>query len=195
MAFPVQGGAVFDTDFLVLGVVAQLFAGLFLASAAGKGKPRHLLIDALGGTPRNLDFLRDAIQARARGQAGAVFLLAGAGLILAGLLLPGPSDAKVRAGGILLETVVAGAFLSALRSHAERSLRRAVRQYLLQQPFAFQDHIALTREIGELFGVASGGDETLEGFVKKVREAVGLDAGEAGSAGLIRRTATRTALR
>ena len=58
--------AVFDTDLIVLGVVAQLVASLFLGSAAEKGRPRHLLLEALGGTPGSLSFLRDAIIATCR---------------------------------------------------------------------------------------------------------------------------------
>ena len=41
----------FNADLVVLGVVAQLLAGLFLSAAAGKGRSKHLLLEALGGTP------------------------------------------------------------------------------------------------------------------------------------------------
>lgn len=183
----------FDPDLVVLGVLAQLFAGLFLASAAGKGRPRHLLMEALGGTPRNLDFLRDALYARVRGQAGAVFLLAGAGLLLTGFLIPGPGDWRLQTAGIVAEAVVAAAFIVTSNTHVERTLRRLVRQYLQQEAFAFEDHLSLTREIGELFGVPSATDDTLESYVAKVKAAVGVAVHEVSPG--YRRPAGRAVLR
>jgi hypothetical protein len=53
-------------------------------------------------------------------------------------------------------------------------MRNAVKDHLQKHSFSFEDQIALTREIGDLFGVISSQEDTLEGYVRKVRDSLGI---------------------
>jgi len=173
---PDMAGLPYSQDLLVLGLTAQLVGGLLLGSSAEKGRPRSLLLNLLGGTPPSLSFLRDALHAKTRGQAGAAFFVLGSGLLLVGFLRPGgPGDWRVEAGGVVLLLGLAVAFLQLADNYVGSTLRRYLRDHFREHPdFPFERHIALTREIGQLFGVEGGAEETLESYVRKVRVAMGL---------------------
>ncbi|KAA3613470.1 MAG: hypothetical protein DWQ01_02805 [Planctomycetota bacterium] len=165
----------FDVDLVMLGFASQLLAGLLLGLSVGKGRPRRLLLELLGGTPPNLDYLRDAIQAKARGQAGAVAFVLGSILLLAGFTRSSTGgDWRVQAGGAVMLGVLTVAYLIFTDHYVARTLRRYLRDHLRQHPFPFHEHVQLTREIGELFGVPGGSDDTLDGYIAKVRQAVGI---------------------
>jgi len=166
----------YTPDLVVLGVVAQFLAGLLLGSSVGKGRPRRLLLDMLGGVPPNLDYLRDAIQAKFRGQAGAFFFSLGSGMLLFGFVTEGPpSDWQIQAGGTVLMVALAVLVLVLGERYGARVLRRNLRDHLREQDFPFEEHVNLTREIGAVFGVSSSPEETLESYVAKVRAAIGLE--------------------
>ncbi len=168
----------FDPDLLVLGVVAHLVAGLLYGLSVGKGRPRRLLMELLGGTPRDLDYLRDAIQAKARGQAGAAYFSLGSLLLLLGFLdafgSPG-ADPRVQALGAAGLVLLAAAVLAWSDRGVARRMRRYLRDYLQQHPYPLEENVNLAREIGELFSVPHSPDETLESYVRKVRQAVGME--------------------
>ncbi|MFQ5748364.1 MAG: hypothetical protein ACE5H3_02770 [Planctomycetota bacterium] len=172
-----QAADPFHPDLIVLGIVAQLLAALFLGSSAGKGRPRHLLLETLGGTPRSLSFLRDRVHAKVRGQAGAVLFSLGSLLLLGGFLFPGPSDWRIQAGGSVLILALSLIFLSSADRYVERSLRRYLREYLREHPFPFHEHIALTREIGAVFGVEGSEEDTFDAYLHRLRAAIGIAPG------------------
>lgn len=165
----------FDLDFVVLGIVSQLLAGLLLGLSVGKGRPRRLLLELLGGTPPNLDYLRDAIYAKTRGQAGSVAFLIGSALLLAGFLRPGSAgnwEFQLGGTGVLILALLA--YLILADRYVAGTMRRYLRDHLREHSFPFQDHIQLTREIGELFGVQGTSEDTLESYIAKVRGALGI---------------------
>ena len=58
--------------------------------------------------------------------------------------------------------------------YVENAMRRYLLAHLREFPFSFEDNLALTREIGDLFGVSSEQQDTLESYVRKLRERLGL---------------------
>jgi hypothetical protein len=54
------------------------------------------------------------------------------------------------------------------------SLRGYVRAYLRENPPEFETDLQLAREIGELFGIASREDETVQSYAARLRTSLGL---------------------
>ena len=167
-------GPLWDQDFLVLGLLAHLLAGLFLLSSVGRGRPSYRLQQIIGEEPISLSAVRDGIHAKARGQAGAVFFVFGSLMLLCGFLLPGPADARLQLIGAAIMVLASVLFLLLLDRYVGGKLRRYLRAHLRQHPFDFEDHVGLTRDIGELFEVPSTKEETLESYVAKVRDVLGI---------------------
>ena len=69
-----------------------------------------------------------------------------------------------------------------------QAFRRYVREYFQEQPAGLDRHGPLVREVGELFGVESREDDTVETYAARVREKARLPVREAGGAGLLRPT-------
>jgi len=163
-----------DPDWIVLGLVSQMIAGAFMLTSIGGGRPRLRAQFVLGVSPESLSGLRASITAKGRSLFSAIYFLAGTFFMLAGVLLPGeasPTKQFWAAGALLLSGCL---FFFLLDGYVRRIMRGHLRKELLIQNFAFEDHIGLTREIGELFGVEAKQGETLETYVQAVRSALGL---------------------
>jgi len=172
---PALGGdALWNLDWVFLGFLAYVLTGLFMFSSIGRGRPSYRLQVIFGTAANSLGSLRDAIHAKARGQAAALFFCLGSLLLLAGFLFPGPSSPVVLAVGGVALLALGLIYLLLLDRFVARTLRRSLRRHLQQYPFDFEGNINLTRDIGKLFGVPSGADDTLESYVAKVRAALGI---------------------
>lgn len=119
--------------------------------------------------------LRRAMEAKARGQASAIYLVFGGISFSASFLVQismGPIFTWVT-GAVL---IVAGiGFLFALEGYVSTAMRHMLQAHLRKHPFPFEDNIAMTREIGELFGVQSSPEDTLDGYLIRLREVLGID--------------------
>lgn len=164
-----------DPQLAILTGLCVVLSGVFHISSVGRERARHRLVSLMGAPGTSLAPLRRAMEAKARGQASAIYLVLG-GLSFSGsylLQVPfGPSFTWVCAG-----VLVAGGigFLLALEGYVSTAMRRLLQNYLREQPFPFEDHISLTREIGELFGVVSTAEDTLDDYLKRLRVALGID--------------------
>ncbi len=164
-----------DPDLLVFGLVCQLLGAAFLFSSIGRGRPTNLVNLTFRGASDSLGPLRNALHAKVRGHAAAFFFLFSATLLLAAMVLP------AREGGLMVQgagaaglVLVAGSFALLLDGWISRAMRNHLRDHFRKHPFLFEDHIALTREVGDLFGVPSNQEDTLEAYVARVRKALGL---------------------
>lgn len=181
--------ASFDPNLTVLGLVSQLLAGLLFTSAVARSQPRHLLQEILGSGAPNLQALRGAILARIQNQAGAVCFCLGALLLLAGFLRrSSPADWRVQVAGALLLIGGLAVFLVVAQRFADQLLRRYLREQLRRNPIELEEHVPLAREIGDLFGVESRAEDTLESYCARLRSVLGLPESQARS---VRRPASR----
>lgn len=164
-----------DPQLAILTGLCVVLSGIFHISSVGRERARHRLVTLLGAPGTSLAPLRRAMEAKARGQASAVYLVIG-GLAYSGSYLVkvefGPAFTWICAG-----VLVAGGvgFLLALEGYVSNAMRRLLQSYLRQHPFPFEDHIALTREIGELFGVTSTPEDTLDDYLARLRVALDID--------------------
>lgn len=165
-----------DLDYVVLGLVCFLIAGVFMILSIGRGRPRSRAQFVLGVSPESLAGLRASVMAKGRGLCAALYHVFGTAFLLGAFLLPGDASPALQYWGSGALIAVAAAQLFLLDGHVRRVMRSHLRTELKAQSFAFEDHIALTREIGELFGIEPKHGETLETYVRAVREALGVQA-------------------
>jgi hypothetical protein len=110
---------------------------------------------------------------------GFLYLLAGFCLQLYGLSGPSPGlDPSVGTefpttwvGLVLLSAlalVVLGWWLS------QALFRHYVRGYLVRHRFDFETEVKLAREVGELLGLATNSDETVQSYVARLHKRLGL---------------------
>jgi len=163
-----------DPNLAVLGFLAIFLGAAFFLSSVGRDRPRQRIGQMLGTKSTSLAPLRAALQSKARSQAAAAFWMTGTATLIAAFFFQlevGRAFLYWAAGGMIAFSVV---FVGMLEGYVAGAMRRYVAAHLRQHPFDFEDHIALTREIGDLFKVRSNPEDTLESYVAKVRAALGL---------------------
>lgn len=163
-----------DPNLAVLGFLAIFLGAAFFLSSVGRDRPRQRIGQMLGTKSVSLAPLRAALQSKARSQAAAAFWMIGAATLIAAFFFRLELERTFlywAAGGMIAFSAV---FVAMLEGYVSGAMRRYVAAHLRQHPFDFEDHIALTREIGDLFRVRSNPEDTLESYVAKVRAALGL---------------------
>jgi hypothetical protein len=154
----------------VLGGLCVLLAGVFQLSSMGRERASNHLHQLLGTPVTSLRPLRGAMVAKARGQAVAVFLMLAALCLIGDRLAADPLPSWLLMVGAAVLVVACGLFLLVLDRYVDNHMRRHLLAHLRQHAFSFEDHIALTREIGALFGMPSTTEDTLESYVRRLRE-------------------------
>ena len=145
-----------------------------MITSVGRGRPRTRAQFVLGMSPESLTGLRASVMSKGRSLVAAIYFLVGTALQLAAVLLPGPANPSIQFWGGVGLVFVGGTIMFLLDGHVDRVMRSHLRSQLRTNSFAFEDHIQLTREIGDLFGVEASQAETLENYIRSVRDAVGI---------------------
>jgi hypothetical protein len=114
------------------------------------------------------------LQSKVRGQVGASFLLAGGLLQLASMLLKMEVPAWWLPVGAVVLAALSVILVILQGKYVENAMRRYLQTHLREFPFSFEDNLGLTREIGELFGVTGAAEDTVERYVKQLRDRLGL---------------------
>jgi len=162
-------------DWTSLGLVLVIVGCFLLANGILVRDPRAAVAHRFGGRVLPLRSIREFAFHRVQMAPGFVFAIAGFGLQLLGRALPspaGPSGSTALWVGLLVVVVVVLEGLGWWWSL--HSTRRAVRGWLVTHPADLERDGALTREVGELFGIASHGDDTLPSYAARLRRALDL---------------------
>lgn len=181
---PSGAAALGPPDWSSLGLVLSIVGCLLLANVLLFRNPRALVADRLGRPTQDLRRIREFVFQRVQMTLGFVFLVSGFAAQLYGRSIP-PSEATGSAalwlGGVVLLAVALefGGWWWSLRS-----LRRYVREHLREYPPDFETDTNLAREVGELFGLDSTQDETVQSYASRLRSELGLTAPR--SAGRVR---------
>lgn len=163
-----------DPTMLGLGACCLIFAGAFFFSAFGRDRGRFRSSLVLGTMITSLEPLRGVLQSKVRGQVGSCFLATSGLLIGAAVTLDlGLPPMMLPAGAIGL-AVLSVVLLFLQGQYVENAMRRYLQAHLREFPFSFEDNLALTREIGELFGIPGATEDTVESYVRRLRERLGL---------------------
>ncbi len=161
-----------------LGLVLAIVGCFLLANGVLLRDPHALVAQHFARAAQPLRSVREVLFRRVQTALGFLFLTTGFALQLwgraqperAGGDLPGSTAAWI--GGIVVLAILlegVGWWWSLY------SFRRHVRAFLRHHPPDFAADMALAREVGELYAVGSHGDDTVQSYLERLHEAVGLE--------------------
>jgi|MDSW01.2.fsa_nt_gb hypothetical protein len=157
-----------------LGFFCFLLSALFGLASGSRRNASHRLATLMGEKMVSLEPLRRAMQAKARAQYGAFLLFLGTLFAIQSLLFPLVYTEFFALFLFALICLLSLVVTALLDRFVEGALKKSLMGYLQSHPFVFEDHIALSQEIGSLFGVNASENDTLESFLRKLRLALGL---------------------
>jgi hypothetical protein len=171
-------------DAFGLGLVLVLIGAFLLASAVLFRHPRALVAEHFGGTRERLVSIRHYIFHRLQVHLGFLFLMVGFALEIYGHYgVAGAESPAPRVFPVSWVLAIAGA-VAALEvggwwlSHA--LFLRYVRAHFRAHPPALEGDLGLARELGELFGIDSDGNDSVQSYLLRIRRRIGLpDSGRA----------------
>jgi len=159
---------------LGLGACCLIFAGAFFFLAFGRDQGRFRSSLVLGTMITSLEPLRGVLQSKVRGQVGASFLAAAGVFFAVAVTLDLELPAMLLPVGALGLGLLSMVLLFLQGQYVENAMRRYLQAHLREFHFSFEDNLALTREIGELFGIPGATEDTVESYVRRLRDRLGL---------------------
>lgn len=169
-------------DAFGLGLVLALIGGFLLANSILFRNPGALVAEHFGAGREKIVSIRGYIFHRLQIQLGFLFVLVGLALQIYGHYgVPAPE-------GVGAERVFPKSWVGALvaivvmlelggwwLSHA--LFLRYVRAHFRAHPPALESDLALARELGELFGIQSDGNDSVQSYLERIRQRIGLPEG------------------
>jgi hypothetical protein len=175
----VAQGPLSEPDWASLGLVSAIVGCFLIANAILFEHPRRLVRQYFGRQTGRLRSVREYVYNRVQTTLGFTFLLGGFGLQLIGrtaapeaAVAGGPPLSMVWVGILVL---VAVSLLFTGWWWSLWAFRRYVREYFLETTPTLDGDPAMVRELGELFGVESRTNDTVESYTNRLRERVGLE--------------------
>ncbi len=158
-------------DWMGIGLVLAIVGSFLLANSILFRHPRQLVMERFGREVPQLRNIREYIFHRVQVNVGFGFLLTGFGLQLYGHYSPLPAGFEKEFPALWIGIVVVLAVLLLLASWwwSLLAFRRYVREYFRTNPADFEADLGLAREVGELFGLDSHADDTVESYVARLR--------------------------
>ncbi len=159
-------------ELAVVGLTCNVVGVFFLANSIRFREPKKALEDALGAGVRSLMRVRDTALNNMQVIIGFLFLTTG---FL--LQVVAQWDMELSTLAFCASIIVFAAAVYAVGAYSSRrAFRRLLREYFQTAEWSFTDDMALTKEIGELLGVPHSKDMTVESYVQRVRQALGVPA-------------------
>jgi hypothetical protein len=165
-------------DALGLGLVLALVAVFLLANAILFRAPRALVAEHFGAPRQRLVSLRRLLFHRVQAHLGFLFLLVAFALQLYGHYgvaespAPAPRSFPTSWVGVILLAVLALELGGWWLAHT--LFLRTVREHFRANPPALENDLALARELGDLFGIAWDGNDTVQSYLARIRRRLGL---------------------
>ena len=159
-----------NPELAVVGLTCNVVGVFFLANSIRFREPRKALEDALGTGGRSLLKVRDTALNNMQVIIGFLFLTTG-------YLLQVVAKWDMALTTLLLCAAIlgfAGAVYAIGAYSSRRAFRKLLREFFQSEQWSFQDDMELTKEIGEILGVPLAKDMTVEAYVHKVRQALGV---------------------
>jgi hypothetical protein len=168
--------AAHEPDWIGIGLVLSVVGSFLLGNAILFRHPRTLVEDFFGARTLRLHAIREYVFHRAQVAVGFTFLVGGFGVQLLGRYRPPPATAEREfplawVGAILVFSI---ALLALAWWWARYSFRRHVREHLRREPPDFEADLRLAREVGDLFGVGSEKDDTVQSYLERLHRALEL---------------------
>jgi len=176
--FPPQGGAG-EPDWIAIGLVLSVVGAFLLGNAILFRNPRTLVEEFFGSRSTRLPAIREFVFHRAQVGVGFTYLVGGFGVQLlgryrSGALVPGEPEREFPVAWVGAVLVLTIALLAVSWWWAKHAFRRHVRAHLRREPPDFEANLPLAREVGDLFGVESQRDDTVQSFLERLHHALGM---------------------
>ncbi len=158
-------------DWMGIGLVLAIVGSFLLANSILFRHPRQLVVERFGPqVQQELRNIREYIFHRVQVNVGFGFLLGGFGMQLYGHYSPLPAGVQKEFPALWIGIVVVLAVVLLLASWwwSLRAFRSYVRDYFRTHPAEFESNLALAREVGDLFGLVSYADDTVESYVARL---------------------------
>lgn len=159
-------------ELAVIGLTCNVVGVFFLANSIRFREPRKALEDALGVGVRSLLKVRDTALNNMQVIIGFLFLTTGF-LLQVVAQWDMEMTTLVFCVGII---AFAGAVYAIGAYSSRRAFKRLLREFFQSEEWSFADDMALTKEIGEALGVPHAKDMTVESYIHRVRQALGVQA-------------------
>jgi hypothetical protein len=171
-----------SSELAVIGLTCNLVGVFFLANSIIFRRPRKVIEEFFGVGAGSLTAVRDYSLNKIQVVIGFLFL--NTGFLLQGFA---SLDAiKDRLGTVAICVAIVGCaglvfLIGAI--YSRRSFRRLLQEFFQNHPWDFAKNMTLTKEIGLFLGIRHSRDMTVEDYIRKVREGLGLPAdGDRGAA-------------
>ncbi|HIF42303.1 MAG TPA: hypothetical protein EYQ74_14570 [Planctomycetes bacterium] len=173
--FPLEDVLLARPDWAVLGLVLAVVGAFLIANATLFEHPRRLVARYFGRKTGRLQSVREYVYNRVQTTLGFGFLMAGFGLQLVGhFQAAAPGEAPFSMAWVGLVVLVVVGLLFGGWWWSLIAFRRYVREYFNQAPRDLESEPGTARELGELFGIEPGRDDTVEAYVGKLHREAGL---------------------
>lgn len=168
---PLDESVLAHPDWMGIGLVLAIVGSFLLANSILFRHPRQLVVERFGSEAQQLRNIREYIFHRVQVNVGFGFLLGGFGMQLYGHYSPLPVGVEKEFPALWIGIVVVLAVLLLLGSWwwSLRAFRGYVREYFRSHPPDFEADLGLAREVGDLFGLTSHADDTVESYVARLR--------------------------
>ncbi|MEC7231803.1 MAG: hypothetical protein VX015_02865 [Planctomycetota bacterium] len=173
---PAPGPSLFGgADWSSLGMVSCIVGAFLIANSTLFEHPRSLVGRHFGRATGRLQSVREYVYNRVQTTLGFAFLLAGFGFQLIGRFREAPvGEAPLSMAWVGVIVAAAIALLFSGWWWSVWAFRRYVREYFTANPRDFRAEPGVAREIGDLFGIESGDDDTVEDYVARLIRETGL---------------------
>ena len=162
-------------DWTSLGLVLCIVGAFLIANSTLFEHPRSLVARYFGRSYGRLQSVREYVYNRVQTTLGFAFLLAGFGLQLVGQFrTAGPEGPPLNMVWVGVIVASAIALLFSGWWWSVWAFRRYVREYFTHNPRDFRAEPNMAREVGDLFGVESSEDDTVEDYVGRLIRETGL---------------------
>jgi len=163
-------------DWTAVGLVMSILGSFLLANAILFRHPRTMVEGLFRGEKRELRPIREYIFHRVQVTLGFLYMLGGFCVQLLGRYSKPPFGTELPFPtmwvGLVLLSALALEVFGWWLSHA--LFRHYVRAFLMRNPVDFVSEVKLAREVGELLGLETASDETVQSYVARLRGRLGL---------------------
>ena len=162
-----------SSELAVVGLTCNLVGVFFLANSIIFRRPRRVLEEFFGVGRGSLAAVRDYELNKMQVVIGFLFL--NCGFLLLALSYLDTLDRRWLTMLVSLCIVAFAGFVYAIGAIAtRRSFQRYLREFFQRQPWSFHENMTLTKEIGQILGIHHTKDMTVEDYVRKVKQALGV---------------------
>ena len=159
-----------NPELAVVGLTCNVVGVFFLANSIRLREPRKALADALGAGVKSVMRIRDTALNNIQVMLGFLFLTTG-------FLLQVVAQWNMEFSTLVLCAAIiafAGAVFAIGAYSSRRAFRKLLREFFQSEEWSFTDDMHLTKEVGEILGVPHTKDMTVEDYVHRVQQALGV---------------------